>query len=517
MTHSGFEQTKEHRQRRTQQGLPPPGLVEVHTEATLFRSVSMSVGRSRGLLPSTAATKPISKSMAISKSYHPTITYNSAEEGVLHESHSSFAAAPSSTNGSAAGFNPSKEHGTDRISRWRVTKLRPLPLYYPLERTAITIHPESLQALTDDILAFMKARSIFCVYSDEAGRADGLTVNLLQFAVQLWREGGPPAADGPPGVIVEIPRRQGCCIEMQQLRQELIHHLTHNSDHDVCEPLCDSSAKNNNRPIDKCLSTELLQAWVEQSTRYEVDRAAVTLPWVLRGSTCCEGPFNAILALLRSRMIDQNRLGLEALSMIVDLSKTTIKLAVYASSKILADADVQALLIPYFDRVEISQYHQNPHSVESGDDDGDCTLDYEQGKFFGKMHILALKVVSQALETKAYVDGKKASEVATDRSSNIESTTISLSTPFWNHALQAMMYDTHVSHLRPMEAALSIRCLRLLHTIVPKAWSENAIFDASAKRPFTDMLLDARSHGRRYHSELEQETQALLTQLGLAC
>lgn len=479
----------------------------------MFQSVRMSVGESPRIVELTTA-----KSMNMSPQY-PSPSGPNTTRAVLHKSHSSPGRFTNFTNGICeAGMNPNnqgmpegREPGESTSSD---TKLRSFPLHYPLERTATTIYTESLQDLIENISTFMKDRSIACSYNDQTGRFDGLTMNLLRFSVQLWGTGRPPAKNGLLPVLVEIQRRQGCCIEMQRLRQELIQHLTRSVHHR------DSDSNihvNSSQLCDKSLNEELLQTWM---TEQYANRPTSTLPSVVPAESSIDDSFRIGLSLLKSSMLDQNRLGLESLCMISDVSKSSIEQAQYASSKILANGELQQLLLPYFVRVEISPRHQSTHPMESGRDDdhgyGARTLDYAQGSYFGGMHILALKVVSHALETKVLVERKTAAGLPSN-GIDVESTSITLFTPFWNHALQAMIYNTHFSHLRPLEAALSIRCLRLLNALVPEAWNRHGSINPIGHRPFDDMLLDARSYGRRYHLGLEQETQALLTQLGVAC
>jgi hypothetical protein len=490
----------------------------------MYRSVRMSAGESPRFVSSTMAGSINNSSAHTPPPSDPNTTWT-----VLQKSRSSPGALtnlmPGISGGDSGPSNQAMLEARELISASRDTQLRALPFYYPLERTATTIHTESLHALTDNISTFMKEQSISCSYNCQTGRFDALTMNLLRFSVQLWEARVLPLPKNRLlPVLVEIQRRQGCSIEMQRIRQELIQYLTRSVDRrDSCSG-SDSTIHFNyfSRTCDKPLNEELLKTRIKEQfkTSYANDSSS-TSSSVASVERSINDSFNIVLSLLKNSMLDQNRLGLECLTIISDFGNVLIEQAQYTSSKILAQGDeVQDLLLPYFVRIEISPRDQRSvHSMEydhDEDDSGDRTFDYEQGTFFGGMHILALKVISHALETKAFMEGKQAPArlLSNDDGSNeIDNAPITLSTPFWNHALQAMMYNIRISQFRPLEAVLSIRCLRLLNTLVPEAWNKHgSIHFFISQRPFEDMLLDARSYGRRYYLDLEQETQTLLKQ-----
>jgi hypothetical protein len=75
--------------------------------------------------------------------------------------------------------------------------------------------------------------------------------------------------------------------------------------------------------------------------------------------------------------------------------------------------------------------------------------------------------------------------------------------------LQAMLYNVRMARVRPLEACLSVRCLRGLHTLFPDSLKErHAELDHS--------LWDARAFGRSRFSQLEHETTGFMNELGLA-
>jgi hypothetical protein len=392
-------------------------------------------------------------------------------------------------------------------SVWKVQTLRPVPIYYPMETTAITISM-SLVSLRNQISDFLKHHSISSVYHDETGRVDCMTSRLLHFSVQLWKsdDDEPSGNDvAVPKVIVEIQRRQGCCIEMQRLRQELIQWLRHpNGTTEV--PVSSTTVPSATPHV---MPVHVLQQLVEQSTRSDGIR---TIPALTIAD--CENAFRIAYELLNSSRIDERRLGLESLHILANARSVMLYLADYVSLKILTDLDLQSSLLDYFVNIEI-----NCHDHKNNDDDDaitltdhDTTLDYARGGFFGAMHILALKVLANALDTVAY---HHRVNIRGANGSSFNGVRLNLSSPLWNHALQAMLYNMHIAHVRPLEACLSVRSLRGLHILFPEILKERlAFFDKHTQLDHS--LWDARAFGRSHFSQLEHETTRFMNELGLA-
>lgn len=86
------------------------------------------------------------------------------------------------------------------------------------------------------------------------------------------------------------------------------------------------------------------------------------------------------------------------------------------------------------------------------DDHLNVTLDYQRGRFFGVMHILALKNITNALDSVLYCNEG-------NQIQSFELISLDLASPFWHHAIQAMLYDKHVSHNRPTVRSLLVSLL----------------------------------------------------------
>lgn len=281
-----------------------------------------------------------------------------------------------------------------------------------------------------------------------------MTDELLKFTVQLW-EGSKPDT-----FIVEVQRRQGCCVQMQHIRSLLTQAI-----------LEDVTSEPESKPA--------------RNTCEFLERMLPPLP---SRDECLPSALECCKDMLQSERLDANRLGLESLCTLTDPSKMLSKDADQACHLILTDSTWQGLLEKYF--VDMKSAGNN--TDDSMEVDG-VTMDYEQGEFFGSLHLLALKVLAQTLE----------SSPPSHRSLSID-----LDSMFWTTILQALYYNTQVASCRPLEASVSIRCLRLLQTLEP-----STLNSAPSQNGLQQFLNSAHQYGRDHNRSLEQETDQLMGRL----
>jgi hypothetical protein len=236
-----------------------------------------------------------------------------------------------------------------------------------------------------------------------------------------------------------------------------------------------------NQPQTTC---EFLQTLVQTTT-------AVSLPPPPPRKDCLSTALDCCRRFLESERLDEIRLGLESLCILTDPSKVIAKDADEASRIILSDASFQDLLEKFFFDVKLTH-----NKLIVDEDDDDILMDYGQGQFFGCLHLLAIKALSNALESVA----------RNDHSSRIP---IDLSNLFWQTVLQSLYYNLEKAPRRPLEACLSTRCLRLLQTLEPSTLNM-----APSQRRLQKYLLNAYQYGREHSRSLEQETEQLMGRLG---
>jgi hypothetical protein len=336
---------------------------------------------------------------------------------------------------------------------WKVDKLEPVPVFHPLERTAVHLHSIPLQTVASRISDVLKSKSITSSYQN--ARVDCLTESLLKFSIQLWQ------GSDSSTVIIEIQRRQGCCIEMRSARA-LVVEAAQNGHTKAKE-----SATSANSVVQMLMSQTSLPVHVEED--------------------CFGSALGISLRMLESKRLDENRMGLESLCTLTDSSRVVAGDAEKAASTILSDSHLQGLLEKYFVQMKLS------HKGSTGSDYDDDTMDYEDGQFVGCCHILSLRLLSNVLELADTVHAK-----------------IDLTSMFWQTVLHALYYNANIASSRPLEASLSIKSLRLLQTLEPSTFNL-----APSERHLHEVLMTAHQFGRQHNRSLEVESKRLMGRLGL--
>jgi hypothetical protein len=423
------------------------------------------------------------------------------------------------------------EKATSSAQQWKVTKVLKTPVYYPLERTAVVVEPPTkLEDVTAKISRFLRKHSVSAVFYDEPGRVDCMTCNLLKFSIQLW-EAIPSRQSMPsqqcPGIVIEVQRRSGCCIEMFQLRRELMRFLltpnnrSDSNDDERCEG--DGGRE---------FGGDLTQNTEEYHHLFEEFQSVDESTRKNGGEKLQDQSTDAFLislTLLQSSQLNQNRLGLESLCVLADPYSVSKIQAQHVASRVMMDRRIHALIQPYFAETQVSPVSldrciDNGLSHDSDDDEGtDRILDYEQGKLFGAMHILALKVVSRSLDTWIVMmtggsvnveDGDDNGECGSICGGiQFPSTLVDASSTFWNQVTKSCVYDIELSHHRPLEASLSVHSLRLLTRLIPKPRMDSLLYQDG--RSLDQILIGARCYGHEHHQSLERETEIFMKQLGL--
>jgi hypothetical protein len=414
-------------------------LYSVTESGARFRSVSMSVVESPPLFAQSTPFGELSKS-------HST---------PMPDGHDAQAKTPSSRK------SRSQEQWV-----WKLTpqQLLAVPVYHPMERTAITVSDVPLEEITRRISTFLKHQSIPAKYEDEHSRVSCMTEGLVKFVVQLWQnfEGA---------VVVEIQRRQGCCITMQAIRHHLLEAIqTEVSYGDLSKPTRTTCS--------------IVQNLVEQSTgMLPPPPLASTLP-------CSTAALDLAKRLLESERFDAQRLALESLCSLTNPTQVLLRDADQVSRSILCEPEWQALMGRYFRKNHLGVHWQGTQAYQ----DDTMKLDYEQGELIGELHFLALKVVSQAIES--LVTAPEALE---------------FSAPFWTAVLEALYYNLKVAEHRPLEAAWSIRCFRHLQAVQPELLQL-----IPSKHGLYECLIHAHDFGTQHHRSLELETEQWMGRLGFA-
>jgi len=236
----------------------------ITSDGALFRSVSMSVAPPPPALfvrHNDETQKPSNMSPGSSK---------------VHKSKSS----PASMRHHDASWTWTLEDGQ---------LLLPVPMYYPLERSSVKVTDLAAATVMARISSFMKAQSIQAQYSkDKIGRVDGRTDQLVNFTLQLWQS---PDKE----IIVEVQRRQGCCIQMQALRHGIMQAILRGESHTPAPP--------------SRSSCDFVNKWVQK----QVPSSSSSL--------CSGSALRMCESWLAGSQVDQHRLALESLCALTNPSK----------------------------------------------------------------------------------------------------------------------------------------------------------------------------------------------------
>jgi hypothetical protein len=386
--------------------------------------------------------------------------------------------------------NPPVDHWVWKV---KVTILTPIPMYHPLERTALKLDNLTLQTVTARISDFMRVNSIKCSYHHDAARVDCLTETLVKFAIHLWRGQGllGTTETETSQIIVEVQRRQGCPIEMQNIRHYLYHAIQTG---DAGIPRDTKIYKF--RASGRC---DLIQQVVEHQYQHQQGHSNATNNVFPDALEICKD-------LLDSDYIDQHRLGLESLCCLTDPTKVRSQDSDRISRTIIygesdGDKSLQDNFETYFCGVELPMGNDSDDNSGYDSEEDGKALAYEQGNYFGAMHILSLRVLSHSLESIAWQKEKGAASMSL--------APFNLTSLFWGTVLQALYYNLEVAAHRPLEASLSAKCLRLLQSLEPQ-------LTANGNMHLLSSLQSANQYGKEHSLSLEQESEQLMGRIEFA-
>lgn len=347
-------------------------------------------------------------------------------------------------------------------------------MYYPLEKTCITVNEVPVQVVCNRIVDFMKTNSIHCHYRDT--HVDCQTMGLVKFTIYLWK------APCNGGILVEIQRRDGCCIVMHHVRQGLAQAIS-----------------TGQAPVLVC----------ERATNpFTVNHTVSSLATVEHKSDSL-GALRITLRLLQSEQYDENQLGMESLITLTNPNSVSIKDARLACRALVyGDAPVgdclrKAVLRYFQDTIREKDHYTNIPMEHYDSDADDDEEEYAQGYHFGCMHNMALVVLGNALQVVAELDDDDSRTPTLDL--------VDVASPFWHTICNALVYNMEVANYRPREAALSAKCLNLLARLAPVICHCPMMLDRLAP-----VLPDANEYGKACSRLLENESHKLMGTLAEA-
>ena len=182
---------------------------------------------------------------------------------------------------------------------WLPRKLRPVPAFYPLEKSTRLVEDDSAPVVADRLSERLRTLSVYAIYDDESATASLLTSENVEMHLSLWQT---PAHSMQQGVLVELQRRKGDSITFHRYSRSILDAAVAE---DIVRDIMISPADDivYSRKVQRLLAMELGN---QDGQEHENAIIAIEIAHSL---------------LMKDRM-DARQLGLESLCLLTDPSKT---------------------------------------------------------------------------------------------------------------------------------------------------------------------------------------------------
>jgi len=392
-----------------------------------------------------------------------------------------------------------------KYSPWTPIQLRPVPAFYPLERSSRFVE-DDLELVVARVSEANRLLSIHAVYCNKTATATLLTSENVEMHLSLWKTTGKQE-----GIVIEIQRRKGDSIAFHRYSRCILDSAAGELDiKDHVEKNGDDIDAIFSRKVQRLLTLEKPSDTVTS----EAENAIIAIE-IAHG-------------LVMKDRIDARQLGLESLCLLTDPKKTGYKTAVIASRVVLLgsaqdiDSDgapEEALLC---DETPFQEIRQALLSLiqfrRIGDaDDFEEDEDSEESEHITVLHNLALAVLANALDVIADEDADSVAspeEVPSGRSRLDTSESISerfledsLECSDNHEIMKTLIKELGKASKTPHNACLSAKCIGSLCRASDKA--RKRAKELGAK----DIVRTALEVGTRTHLKLERECSKVMTSL----
>jgi len=386
-------------------------------------------------------------------------------------------------------------------SNWAPRKLRPVPAFYPLERSSRFVE-DNLSDVVSRVSEANRVLSVHAVYCNETATASLLTAENVEMHLSLWKAvGGHRSSEG---IAVELQRRRGDSIAFHRYSKYILDAAVGDFD---AETHVEAHGEDMDVVYSKKVHNLMTLEEKEESTEWENAVIAIEIAHGL---------------LMKDRM-DARQLGLESLCLLTDPNKTGKRTAHIASKVVLlgtaltdgSDEDHGDMFI---DEAPFQEIRQTILSLiqlrRIGDADDFDNGQGEEEEHITVLHNLALAVLANALDV---VESEEQLEEEPERATprgRLPSAEICES--FLVNAEEVAgkkeIIKTLISELgkagdKPHNACLSAKCIGSLCRASEKARKKAK--DLGAKM----VVQTALDVGTRTHLKLEKECQKVMTTL----
>lgn len=384
---------------------------------------------------------------------------------------------------------------------WTPIKLRPVPAFYPLERSSRFVE-DDLDTVVARVSEANRLLSIHAVYCNKTATATLLTSENVEMHLSLWKTMGKQE-----GIVVEIQRRKGDSIAFHRYSRCILDSAA--GELDIKEHV-----EKNGDDIDAVFSRKvqrLLTLEKPSDSTSEAENAIIAIE-IAHG-------------LVMKDRIDARQLGLESLCLLTDPKKTGYLTAVIASRVVLLGsaqddtcASDEALLC---DETPFQEIRQALLSLiqfrRIGDSDDFDEEESEESEHITVLHNLALAVLANALAVMTDDDDSVSSspEEETMRRERLD-TSESVSERFLEDSLECsenreimktLISELGKANLKPHNACLSAKCIGSLCKASDKARKRAKELGAKT------VVQTALEVGTRTHLKLERECSKVMSSL----
>lgn len=390
---------------------------------------------------------------------------------------------------------PARKLSDDIQSNWAPTELRPVPAFYPLERSSRVVDDE-LSEVVGRVSEANRVLSVHAIYCNETASASLLTAENVEMQLSLWKTGG--------GIAVELQRRKGDSIAFHRYSRYLLDAAVGDFDpYEHVEKHGEQLDVIYSKKIQRLLS---LETGKEAATELENAIIAIEIAHGL---------------LMKDRM-DARQLGLESLCLLTDPNKTGSTTALMASRVVLLgtaqDPGSEQEDDMMFDEAPFQEIRQTILSLiqlrRIGDADEFETARSEEEEHITILHNLALAVLANALDVIENEENSKHEEEEFKPRARTSSETICEN--FISDATEVSgdkeIIKTLIAELgkagdKPHNACLSAKCIGSLCRASQKA--RRRAKELGAKT----VVQTALEVGTRTHLKLEKECEKIITTL----
>mmetsp|Transcript_11405 Transcript_11405/g.16255 ORF Transcript_11405/g.16255 Transcript_11405/m.16255 type:complete len:479 (+) Transcript_11405:172-1608(+) len=395
-----------------------------------------------------------------------------------------------------------KQDADSNGSNWSPKSVRPVPAFYPLERSSRFIEDDHIQ-VASRLSECLRVLSVQALYNDENATASLYTSENVEMHLSLWKTQSLSMGDG---IVVELQRRKGCSMTFHRYARHILDAAMGELDFKGGEVSALYSKK----------AERMLKMQSSAATEQENAIIAIEIAHGL---------------IMKDRM-DARQLGLESLCLLTDPTKTGIQTAIIASRVVLlGTTQLQSSDDMIYDESVFQEVRDTilgliqlkrigEESAESADeDDGNNSDDEFDGhkaqekEHLSLLHNLALAVLANALDVIENEDmdtepedtkpaAMPPSQIANTFMEGAQETTS-------KELLSTLISELGKASNKPHNACLSAKCLGSLCRASRKARKRAKELGAKT------VVSTALDVGVRTHAKLETECKKVIKVLTL--